>query len=65
MKKLFALMAVVVVLGAASTIDSFGKAPYCYDALRACAGNCRDVYGSYNPVTGWCETGCSIGYLFC
>ena len=65
MKKLFALMAVVIMLGVTSPIDSLGKAPYCYNALSACASNCRDAFGTYNPVTVWCETGCSIGYLFC
>jgi hypothetical protein len=65
MKKLYALLAVVIVIGVTSPSATFAQRRYCYDALVACSGQCRQVYGSYSPIAGWCEIGCSIGYLAC
>jgi hypothetical protein len=65
MKKILVSLAIVLLLSATVTVDTFAKPASCVARYRQCGGSCRDFYGGENPLTDGCYVGCAIGYLFC
>ncbi len=66
MKKIIVSLIILLLLSATLSFDSFAKPAYCGQALQRCADQCRSVMGGdWNPLTGGCVLGCSIGYLYC
>ena len=61
-RALILVLAIAVSTCSTDALAGKAKAPYCLEALKRCLETCAEAsliwrYG--------CESGCSIGYLFC